>query len=323
MSVLPQAFRLTTGSGKVTHATSFYPSPGEYNLSPSLSMTSPQPHYPLLQGTTTKKFGTQVQRPTASSLSPVKQFHQAPGPGAYETEQLLASDLPGATKDYHHEYLAVTQELIKGRAQIAKEYKGVVELSQAQGGVFATGSSSSSSTGTPTLTDTSTPPLKPTAKPRDGTANRFQRPAPDPYTWMLGPGSYDDETKVFGASINATDKFGRTMKDRDALSARQASWGRTPHIEALETQGKSTTLVSNDRMVSEEYIVGYRSEDKNKDFNKIYQQVSQNIDRQKVQRLKEMSRKNKGWQQQLNAMKKKVKTSPKKSKFKQPSTFSR
>jgi len=107
------------------------------------------------------------------------------------------------------------------------------------------------------------------------------------------------------------------------LSARQASWGRTPHIEALETQGKSTTLVSNDRMVSEEYIVGYRSEDKNKDFNKIYQQVSQNIDRQKVQRLKEMSRKNKGWQQQLNAMKKKVKTSPKKSKFKQPSTFSR
>jgi hypothetical protein len=49
--------------------------------------------------------------------------------------------------------------------------------------------------------------LKKQIKPRaDQHRNRFKTPAPDPYTWMLGPGSYDDMTKNFNAENLKTGK---------------------------------------------------------------------------------------------------------------------
>jgi hypothetical protein len=328
MSVIPQAFRLTSGDGKMFSPSNmkkdFYPAPGEYEVSQLNSMTRNIPHYPLVKGSP-KQFGTQLQRPSESlslnaNESPVRTMNPQPGPGAYTVSHQLASDLPGATKDYHKEYLLVTNNLIKGREDVAKEFKGVVRLSKESGGVFAENPDGSSKTSSPPSSSTTKTVPTPKEKPRDQTANRFKTPAPDPYTWMLGPGSYNDATFKLTKAINSKDKNGQTLKERNKLKLKNANWGKTKNIKVLEKNIKSIQFVSSDRLPSEEVLVGYKTDDKNKDFNKIYHDVSQSILKNNILRKKE--RKLKGWEKELEKMKKKQRKKLKLSKFKQPSTFS-
>ena len=290
MSIIPQAYRLTSGDGKMltpdTLPKDFYPAPGEYDVHLITALTRSTPHYPLLQGSPKKTFGSQIQRPSATeTLSPVRNS-KPPGPGSYEVAHQLGSDLPGAVKDYHAEYVQVAKDMVDGRRKVGLENPGVITLSKAAHGIFETAVHPLDDDDPDNDLDDGTGVVAAT-KPRDDTANRFQTPAPDPYTWMLGPGSYDDATMIFGAAMQATNKLGQTVKEQNANKTKQASWGRTPNIEALEHETTATQLVSADRLPSEQFIVGYKSDDKHKDFNKIYKDVSEHIARQRVHRMKE------------------------------------
>jgi len=200
MSVLPQAYRLTSGDGHMltpdNQAKDYYPAPGEYDVAATTSMTRVTPHYPLVKGIPTKIFGSQPQRPTLneSSSSPVR-ARSSLGPGSYNVEKQLGSDLPGAQIDYHATYQKIAVDLIKGRKEIGEMFQGIVILSKESKGIFAQNDETDGDHGAYSIPSA-------TMKPRDDTANRFQTPAPDAYTWMLGPGSYDDETMNFGACFH-------------------------------------------------------------------------------------------------------------------------
>ena len=53
-----------------------------------------------------------------------------------------------------------------------------------------------------------------------------------------------------------------------------------------------TKIVSADRLPSERFLVGYKVDDINKDFNKIYLNVSHQMDVQRIQRMSETAKNN-------------------------------
>ena len=75
---------------------------------------------------------------------------------------------------------------------------------------------------------------------------------------------------------------------------KNAKWGKTPQIHSLEMNEKSivTKIVSADRLPSERFLVGYKVDDINKDFNKIYLNVSHQMDVQRIQRMSETAKNN-------------------------------
>lgn len=314
MSIIPQAFRLTTGDGKIPFVRKdFYPSPGDYDVAEKTSMTHEltAPHFPKLSDSASPKyFGSSEQRvDTMAKKSPALQ-KSIPGPGEYDVEKRLGSDLPGATKDYHDEYDKVLNALVDGRYKIASAFPSVVSLSKSRGSkVFENlpedgGSYIENSAG------------KKSTKPRDQMANRFYKPAPDPYTWMLGPGSYNDSTLNFGAD------YAKSRVD-DNRSSDTAKWGNTHGVEKVEVEALTAAqmIVSPDRLPSEKLIVGYKSTDTGKDFNKIYRDVSISMEALRISRRSEQ--RVKGWKKELKKMKAKRRrhSTLKLSRFKAPSQF--
>ena len=91
---------------------------------------------------------------------------------------------------------------------------------------------------------------------------------------------------------------------------------------------QSQSLVSADRLPSEQLVVGYDSSAKHKDFNKIYTDVTKKMEIKNIQRVKERCGES-GWKKELKRMKIKARRrgsemqgKVKKSPFKAPSTFS-
>lgn len=285
-------------------AKDYYPAPGEYDVAATTSMTRATPHYPLVKGVPTKIFGSQPQRPTSNeSTSPVR-ARSSLGPGSYNVEKKLGSDLPGARIDYHASYQKIAIDLVEGRKEMGELFHGMVVLSKESNGVFSQNDDTDGDNGAYSIPSA-------TIKPRDETANRFQTPAPDPYTWMLGPGSYDDGTMAFGAALIAPstkhDRQGRTQKELNDEKRTRAKWGTTPNIATVERMvaAQSQSLVSADRLPSEQLVVGYDSSAKHKDFNKIYTDVAKKMEIKNVQRVKERCGES-GWKKELERMKAKA-----------------
>ena len=331
MSIFPQTRRLTSGDGHMltpdTLPKDFYPAPGEYDLQAdkngNFNMTQPKPLSKAATRASPKKtFGSALQRPTLLPQSPTKRT-KPPGPGSYEISKQLASDLPGSTTDYHDLYIQVAKDLVNGRRAIGLEFEGVKQLSIAENGIYATQIHPLDDDNPDNDDDDGTGIAK-SVKPRDDTANRFQQPAPDPYTWMLGPGSYDDMTMNFGPEGRKTNKQGKTITQINALKSQQAKWGVSSNIAVIDESvlAQTKSIVSNDRLPSETLIIGYKASENNKDFNQIYKNVSHTMELQKIQRLQES--KSKGWKKQLQQMKNKRRKNKNKpiSKFQKPSTFS-
>ena len=152
-------------------AKDYYPAPGEYDVAATTSMTRATPHYPLVKGVPTKIFGSQPQRPTSNeSTSPVR-ARSSLGPGSYNVEKKLGSDLPGARIDYHASYQKIAIDLVEGRKEMGELFHGMVVLSKESNGVFSQNDDTDGDNGAYSIPSA-------TIKPRDETANRFQTPAP-------------------------------------------------------------------------------------------------------------------------------------------------
>jgi hypothetical protein len=358
MSIIPQAFRLTTGDGKIpVIPADFFPAPGEYAVAEKTSLTHAltAPHFPRLRAAAARPFGSTAdqrgggggdrgrdahngQHNGDSAGSPVQQ-RSVPGPGTYEVGAPLGSDLPGATRDYHDEYGKVLGALAHGRVKLAADFPSVVALAETRGSDTFTRQGGMSPVGkfggVPTPADFQSAggsggsgggggagSPKRASKPRDEMANRFRKPAPDPYMWMLGPGSYDDKTQDFGAH----EKSKPGGSDDSAAAAAEANknkWGTTRGIAETEANAMSAAprIVSPDRMPSERLIVGYKSTDTGKDFNKIYRDVSTSMEALRIARRSEQG--TKGWKKELAKMKAKRRrhVTAKLSRFKAPSQF--
>ena len=140
MSIIPQAYRLTSGDGKIpVIPKDFYPAPGDYSVAEKTSLTHEltAPHFPKLDSAAPKH----LARPTSAQgraarmkKSPALQ-RAAPGPGAYEVTMTLGSDLPGVSKDYHDEYDKVAGAMAHGRVKVASDFPSVAALSKTRGSV--------------------------------------------------------------------------------------------------------------------------------------------------------------------------------------------
>ena len=277
MSILPQAHRLTVANLDNSYvAPSLFPAPGAYDDEKKTRLTyklSP-PSY-TLKGAPFKTFGSSAQR--IDTLDGHGSSKASPGPGAYETPPGVVDSVE--YKDYNVEYEKVSRQLSESRIFASKE------------GPEANNK----------LKNAKTPHEKPRVRPRDKHSDRFKELAADEYTWLLGPGSYKDSTQDFGFQLKKRheSRFGRSRRNgrfqKNHGNTRGA--GNSGGVKPKKKQ----RWTSPDRLPSEGLIIGYNNSQTQKDFNKIYKRVSEQMTNQRY--LKNTRGSEKTWKKQLEKMK--------------------
>jgi hypothetical protein len=220
----------------------YEPGPGEYGIEMQTRMSYELEQKNMSPGVYRSSFG--VAERNKGPWTYLKKDNGNPGPMAYISEY---GSLKSTTeeKDYCKMYKTTVSEMVQSK-------------------MFPTSE----------LTDSGTIMKDPlvSVKPRDYTAERFQKNSTDTYKYLLGPGSYPDNDQ-FAAEVLATHSYkGSTFGDP----------------APIESPVQRKIRKSSPDVVTREEYLGPKSGGKMRDYNNLYEKVAFSMENGRLDRDKKI-----------------------------------
>lgn len=270
----------------------FEPGPGHYKNEIQTRLTTALEVQAARPGERRSTFGiTERHRGPWSYIGdPKKLAESSPGPiynvDTAEKEYRILSD---RHTDFITLYEETLDEIDKRRVKTAEATKRKPVLkTNSDSGVQPSLLRCHSNKGSPSRPSTTLSKIK----PREAFAKRFKSPAYEGYKYLVGPGSYE------------MDEFNQNSKSPVVYSRHNTSFGRALSVGSPQKKKEANSLLPQHALVYEqEGYVGPKADDKRRDYQCIYEQVADQMEKTRIREENRLGKRGKKYSRYTKSVK--------------------